>query len=227
MCNALTRLIAGIDEAGRGPVIGPLVIAGVLVQEDQIDSLIKIGVKDSKKLSPKKREELSRLIKKIAVKLLHVEVPAEEIDNRIKKRLTLNRLEAKKIASIINKLHPDKVYIDCPDVNPTRFGEWLRNRVKYKEIEIIAMNYADENIPVVSAASIMAKVRRDQRIKELTEELGEIGSGYPSDPRTRLYVQNVLKRNNPPDERKFLRSTWKTVKRLSGSTNTGKDNSDK
>jgi ribonuclease HII len=227
MCGALTRLIAGIDEAGRGPVIGPLVIAGVLFQEDQVDKLTKIGVKDSKKLSPKRRAELSHLIKKIAVKLLHVEVPAEEIDNRIKKRITLNRLEAKKIASIINRLRPDRVYIDCPDVNPGRFGEWLRNKVKYKEVEIIAMNYADENVPVVSAASIMAKVRRDQRIKELAEELGEIGSGYPSDPRTRLYVQNVLKRNNHMDERRYLRSSWKTVKSLSGSSNTGKDDSTK
>jgi ribonuclease HII len=225
MCDALTRLIAGIDEAGRGPVIGPLVIAGVLFEEDEVDNLVRIGVKDSKKLSPKKREELSHLIKKIAVKLLHVEVQAVEIDNRIKRRITLNRLEAKKIAFIINRLHPDKVYIDCPDVNPIRFGEWLKNRVKYKEVEIIAMNYADENIPVVSAASIMAKVRRDQRIKELAGELGDIGSGYPCDPRTRLYVRNILKKNNAFAERKSLRSSWKTVKRLSESTDTRKDDS--
>jgi len=218
----LTRLIAGIDEAGRGPVIGPLVLAGVLVEEEQIGNLVKIGVKDSKRLTPRKREELSQLIEKIAVKLAHVEVQPEEIDNRVKRGITLNQLEAKKIASMINKLHPDRVYIDCPDVNPRRFAELLKNKVKSKVVKIIVMHYADENIPVVSAASIMAKVRRDQRVRELAAGFGEIGSGYPSDPRTRLYVQSMLKRDDPLGQSKLLRSSWKTVKRLTGSINTGK-----
>nr|MDO8100100.1 ribonuclease HII [Candidatus Njordarchaeota archaeon] len=210
----MTKLIAGIDEAGRGPVIGPLVLAGVLLDEKQIDILVKIGVKDSKRLTPKKRMELSQLIEKIAVKLIHVEVQPEEIDKRVKRRITLNQLEARKIASMINKLRPDRVYVDCPDVNPTRFAEQLRNNVKFKEVEIITMHYADQNVPVVSAASIMAKVRRDQRVKELAQELGEIGSGYTSDPRTQLYVQNIFKKNSSSGHTKYIRSSWKTVKRL-------------
>jgi len=225
MCNVLTKLIAGIDEAGRGPVIGPLVLAGVLLEERQIDNLVRIGVKDSKRLTPKKRMELSQLIEKIAVKLVHVEVQPEEIDNRVKRRITLNQLEVEKIASMINKLRPNRVYVDCPDVNPTRFAQQLRNNVKFKEVEIIAMHYADENIPVVSAASIMAKVRRDQRVKELSGELGEIGSGYPSDPRTQLYVQNVFKKNNSSGHKKCIRSSWKTVKNISRRISTDEDDS--
>jgi ribonuclease HII len=215
MCNLLNKFIAGIDEAGRGPVIGPLVLAAVLVKEERIDDLVKIGVKDSKKLTPKKREKLSQLIRQIAAKLIHVEVQPNEIDNRIKRGITLNQIEAKKMVQMINKLCPDRVYIDCPDVNPARFAEQLKNSVNSRKVEIIAMHYADENIPVVSAASIMAKVRRDQRVKELAAELGEIGSGYPSDPRTRLYVQSVLEKTDPIiDLRKSMRSSWKTVKRL-------------
>jgi ribonuclease HII len=175
---------------------------------------VKIGVKDSKKLTPKKRENLSQLIQKIAVKLIHVEVQPKEIDNRVKRGITLNQIEANKMAQMINKLCPDRVYIDCPDVNPARFTEQLRNIVNSKKVEIVAMHYADESIPVVSAASIMAKVRRDQRVRELSVELGDIGSGYPSDPKTQLYIQEALKRTDSTDRSKFMRSSWKTVQRL-------------
>jgi ribonuclease HII len=209
------KLIAGIDEAGRGPVIGPLVLAGIAVKEDQIQNLVAIGTRDSKRLSPKRRAELAPILESNAMKLIYMEVTPEEIDDRVNKGISLNQIEAEKIVFIINQLHADKVYIDCPDVNPERFTQWLRNGVKSKEVEIIATHYADENIPVVSAASIIAKVRRDTRLKEISEKIGEIGSGYPSDPRTRLYLEKTLKRKGTVDQvPTSLRLSWKTIKRI-------------
>jgi ribonuclease HII len=177
-----------------------------------MQDLVDMGARDSKMLTPKRRVELSTLIENAAKKFVYVEVSPEEIDGRVNRGISLNHLEAEKIAYIINDLHPDRVYIDCPDANPIKFRELLRNFVASKEIDIIAMHFADESIPVVSAASIIAKVRRDLRVKELAEELGDIGSGYPSDPRTKRYIKRVLRRRttsvNMP---KYLRYTWKTI----------------
>jgi ribonuclease HII len=217
----LLKLVAGIDEAGRGPVIGPLVLAGVVVREDQIQNLVDMGARDSKKLTPKRRAELAPIIEDTATRFLYMEVTPEEIDDRINRGITLNQIEAKKIVFMINQLHPDKVYVDCPDVNPERFTQWLRNGVRLKEVEIAALHYADESIPVVSAASIIAKVRRDTRIKELSEKLGEIGSGYPSDPKTKLYLKKVLKRKGRLKQTPLsFRQSWETIKRIKRSKGT-------
>jgi ribonuclease HII len=208
----LARLVAGIDEAGRGPVIGPLVLAGVLFPKEKLQDLVDIGAKDSKRLTPKRRRELSVLIENTAQKFAYVEISPEEIDGRVSRGISLNRLEAEKIAYIIKDLHPDQVYVDCPDANPAKFTELLQNLVASKEIRIVATHFADESIPIVSAASIIAKVRRDLRIKELADKLGDIGSGYPSDPKTKKYIEKVLRRKTTSETMpKFLRSTWKTI----------------
>jgi ribonuclease HII len=212
--KVLARFVAGIDEAGRGPVIGPLVLAGVLFPEEKLQDLVAMGTKDSKKLSPKRRFELSALIESAAKQFVCIEVSPEEIDGRINRGISLNHLEAEKIAQIIMALHPDQVYVDCPDANPARFTELLRNLVASEEISITAMHFADESIPVVSAASIIAKVRRDLRVKELSDKLGDIGSGYPSDPKTKKYLKKLLRGGERQvDTTKFLRSTWKTVRK--------------
>jgi len=212
--RVLGRFVAGIDEAGRGPVIGPLVLAGVLFPEEKLQDLVAMGAKDSKKLTPKRRLELSALIESAAKQFTCIEVSPEEIDGRINRGISLNYLEAEKIAQIIRVLHPDQVYVDCPDVNPARFTKLLRNLVSSSEISITAMHFADESIPVVSAASIIAKVRRDLRVKELADELGDIGSGYPSDPKTKKYIKKLLRRGERAvDTARFLRSTWKTIRK--------------
>ena len=210
----MVKVIAGIDEAGRGPVIGPLILAGVAVKEDEIQKLIDAGIKDSKRLTPKKRAELAPIIECDATKLIYMEITPQEIDDRVNRGINLNQLEAEKIVFMIKQLHADKVYVDCPDVNPARFTQWLRNGVKSKEVEIIAVHYADENIPVVSAASIVAKVRRDSRIREISRSLGEIGSGYPSDPRTKLFVKKALSHKDKEKQiPSSLRLSWQTIKR--------------
>lgn len=210
----MTRVIAGIDEAGRGPVVGPLVLAGVAVKEDQIQKLVDAGIRDSKKIAPKKRAKLVPIIESMAAKLIYMEVTPQEIDDRVNRGVTLNQLEAEKIVFMIKNLQAEIVYVDCPDVNPARFTQWLRNGVNSKNVEIAAVHYADENIPVVSAASIVAKVRRDTRITEISKRLGEIGSGYPSDPRTKLFVEKTLSHRRTREQIPTpVRLSWQTIKR--------------
>ncbi len=119
-------IICGIDEAGRGPVLGPMVICGVCFFEAGLKLLDDIGVKDSKKLSPKKRSELAKIIKNECMNYKTIIVSAQEIDAREKKRITLNKLEEIKMAEIIEELRPNIIYVDAADVNEARFGKSIQ-----------------------------------------------------------------------------------------------------
>ncbi len=207
--SAMLREI-GIDEAGRGPVIGSLFVAGVL----NFEGLGVLGVRDSKKLSSKRREQLAKLIEN-ATEVQVMELTAKEIDER-RKSQSMNEITVDLFARIIELLHPDRVYVDAADVNPERFASNLRKKcnIRERDIEIISEFKADVNYPVVSAASIVAKVHRDRSIRELATEIGaEIGSGYPADPRTIQFLNRLLKeqKDNIPD---CVRQSWKTFERL-------------
>jgi len=208
-----TMKIVGIDEAGRGPVIGPMVIVGILIlSENDINRLDSLGVKDSKMLTPKKREELFSMIIKIIDDYKILIISPEEIDSRIIKHKTLNQLELEKMAEIINFLNPDKVYIDCPDINVKRFTRNIKPLIKNDKCEIIAEHDADKKYPIVSAASIIAKVKRDSIIQKMKQKFGDFGSGYPSDPKTKQFLIDfyVRKRTWPP----IVRRTWETIKEI-------------
>lgn len=196
----------GVDEAGRGPVIGPLVVAGVCGEESKIASL---RVKDSKKLSPKRRERLAEEIKKVASKIVVIKIEPEEID-ALRERMTLNEIEVELFARVISQLNGDKVYVDAADVNEDRFAEEIKKKLG-KDVEIISEHKADSKYPMVSAASIIAKVERDRIINELKKELGEFGSGYPADERTKRFLEKYVKEHNelPP----HTRHSWKSAKR--------------
>ena len=199
-------MICGVDEAGRGPVIGPLVVAGICGDERVIASL---GVKDSKKLSAKRREKLAEEIKKVASKIIVIRVEPEEID-ALREKMTLNDIEVELFARVISQLNGDKVYVDAADVNEDRFAEEIKKRLG-KDVEIISEHKADSKYPMVSAASIIAKVERDRIIEDLKEELGEFGSGYPADERTKKFLEKYVKEHNelPP----HTRHSWKSAKR--------------
>jgi ribonuclease HII len=206
-------LIAGVDDAGRGAVIGPLTIAGVLMKEEDLPKLKELGVKDSKLLSPQRRETLAIEIKRIAQKYSLIKLSPKQIDTVVetgKKLHRLNRLEAQTMAQIIEMLKPDKAYVDASDVLEERFKQHILENLTFK-VEIVSEHKADRKYPIVSAASIIAKVERDKEIAELTKKYGDLGCGYPTDAKTINFLQQCLEKlGEYPD---FVRKSWKPAKK--------------
>lgn len=187
-------LVAGIDEAGRGPVVGPLVIAGILINEEDSSRLKTIGAKDSKLLTHKKRIKLNKEIKKITKNSKILIIQPAEIDRAVHGHngLNLNWLEARKTAEIINFLKPDKAIIDCPSPNLKAYTNYLKKFLNNPEIELIIEHKADSRFYEVSAASILAKVTREEEVEKIEKKTGKkIGTGYMSNP----ICQKFLKEN--------------------------------
>ncbi|MCJ7633032.1 ribonuclease HII [Candidatus Bathyarchaeota archaeon] len=209
----MTILVAGIDEAGRGPVIGPLVIAGVLFDKSTIPELRPLGVKDSKLLTPRKREKLEPKILEFAVKHKVLYLSPSTIDDYVingEKLRKLNWLEATAMAEIIEMLNPNVAYLDASDVNEKRFGLQVQGLVSFP-VRVISKHHADRDDPVVGAASILAKVNRDRAVAELRTMYGDFGSGYPSDPHTIRFLCELARSGDYPD---YVRKSWKTLKRI-------------
>ncbi|MCL2317896.1 MAG: ribonuclease HII [Methanomassiliicoccaceae archaeon] len=197
----------GVDEAGRGSVLGPMAVAAVFT--DSEENLKKIGVKDSKKLSPKTREHMFDLIVE-ECKVSIVLISASDIDAK-RKSISLNEIELEMFAEACSKYPSSIVYADCPDVNETGFSNDMKRLMK--GTEIIAKHKADDLYPIVSAASIIAKVTRDRAIEDIQKEFGkEIGSGYPSDEITMNFIEKWIKDNGcaPP----YTRCSWEPVRQM-------------
>ncbi|MHB8545909.1 MAG: ribonuclease HII [Nitrosotalea sp.] len=201
-------LVCGVDDAGRGSVLGPLVISGISIEQKNIKQLVKIGVKDSKQLSPQSREKLYEQILSLVEGYHVAKIPPKTIDKSVSRNL-LNKLEADYMAKVIKKLAADSSYVDSCDVNPKRFGLYISNIAKTGKI--VSSHHADRKYPVVSAASIIAKVNRDRAIEKLRKS-HDLGSGYPSDPKTMRFIKEWISQNgNVPV---FVRKSWKPVKIL-------------
>ena len=184
-----------------------MIIAGVMIDEKDEEKLRKIGVKDSKMLSPHQREKLYPLIKKIAKDYVALKVSAKEIDE-LRKTINLNKIEAEKMAQIIKTMGADKAYVDTPQVSTEKFKAILLNLAK-NHTEIIAENYCDETYPVCSAASIIAKVERDKEVEKIKKIVGfDFGVGYSHDSRSIEFVKKCLKEKKYLD---YIRHSWITV----------------
>ena len=195
-------------------MIGPLVIAGVLVEEENVSRLKELGVRDSKTLPAAKREKLAVEIREVAVESHLIELSPgilDEVVHRAPKLKRLNYLEATTMADVIEKLRPEVAYVDASDVVPERFGRDILSRLTYRP-RIVSEHYADSTYPVVSAASILAKVMRDQRISELRDVYGDFGSGYSTDDRTIRFLEQYyrVKREFPP----IVRHSWDTLRNI-------------
>jgi len=199
--------VLGIDEAARGPVIGPMIIAGVMIHDGKEAELG--AVKDSKLLTHKKRIELNHLIQSHS-EFEIIEVPPKEIDEAVgsKDGMNLNWLEAHKQAEIINKLNPDVAIIDCPSPNCKKYTEYLKKLLNNKEIKLIIEHKADVNYPVCSAASIIAKVKREEEMDKLKKKYGEVGPGYPANEITKKFIKENWEKH--PE---IFRHSWSTFKR--------------
>ncbi len=206
--------VCGVDDAGRGPVIGPLVIAGIAVDEKKIDGLKTLGVKDSKMLLATARTRMSKEIPALVDDYHVVEIAAAELDrivNRAPKFQRLNLLEAKAMAEVIEKMKPDVAYVDSSDTKTERFKNNILDCLSFAP-RIVSEHKADINYPVVSAASIIAKVHRDSRIDEIKQEYGEVGSGYAHDPVTCRFLRDYYREHGdfPP----IVRRSWKTLRTI-------------
>jgi len=191
-----------------------LVLCGLLIDEKDEIKLKKIKVKDSKQLTPKKREELVPKIEEIGIHIVIIRVPSEKIDANRKRGINLNQIEAIKMAEIINLLEPDKAIVDAPSYNTNKFRDYLFSKIENKKVELISENFADQKYPVVSAASIIAKVNRDEAIEELKKKIGkDFGVGYSHDPRTIEFLNELAKKDHGmlPG---YVRHTWDTVERI-------------
>lgn len=201
-------LVCGVDDAGRGSLLGPLVIAGVSIQRSKIRKLSSMGVKDSKKLSPATREQLYKKIIDFVDEYYVAKISPKIIDKNVKYH-NLNLLEAKYMARVISKLQPNISYVDSCDVKPARFGKEISKLSQNSKVR--SYHHADSRFVVVSAASIIAKVNRDRAIAKLRKKY-DLGSGYPSDSKTTNFVKNYISQNN--DIPNFVRVSWKPVQKI-------------
>ena len=199
--------VCGVDEAGRGSMLGPLVVAGITISRTKINLLKKLGVRDSKKLSPAAREHLYKKIIEVVDDYYVVRIPPGIIDKSVSTH-SLNHLEAKYMAKVISKLSPSTAFVDSCDVNSKRFGKEISKLTTNTKIR--SYHHADSKFITVSAASILAKVSRDRAIARLAKKY-DIGSGYPSDPKTKIFVKKSIRKNQ---DLTFLRKSWKPVQIL-------------
>ena len=212
----------GIDEAGRGPVIGPLVVCSVALPKDDVKLLTEAGVKDSKDLSAKKREEIRKWFLENCEQRgwSYALIPCQpsRIDLAVYDK-GLNRLETELFAESINELDLNSnsevsIICDACDVDEQRFSRRISQLITgwpWNNSVINSFHKADENYPIVGMASILAKQARDEAIKSIEKQIGfPIGSGYPSDSKTIDAVRKMID-EKPHDD---LRWSWATVKRI-------------
>ncbi len=216
------KYFIGIDDSGRGPVIGPMVLAGILADEKQIKILKELGAKDSKMITPRRRELLAKRIKKFISAHYIIKIPAQEIDHQLNSGINLNKVEAIKAAEIINllmkkvdelKLKEVEIIIDCPSVNRESWKDYLMKHIienKNVKINMRCEHKADVNHAIVSAASILGKVTRDAEIEKIKIKYGiECGSGYPADPLCKKFLRE---QGDEFAELGIVRKTWQTWK---------------
>ena len=206
-------MILGIDDAGRGPVIGPMILAGCLIDEATEKEFKKLGIKDSKELTPKRREFLAAMIREKAETFEITITYPKEIDDKLSKGINLNHVEAIRTAEIINKINKGfkriKVIVDCPSVGIAKWADLLKTKIdNLSNLEILCEHKADKNHISVSAASILAKSAREKEMDALKKIYGEeIGSGYTSDPATIKFLEkNVIKH----EDSGIFRKSWET-----------------
>ncbi len=204
-----SRILVGVDEAGRGPIIGPMVMAAAAIREEDLKQLEYLGVKDSKLLSKEARKELFERLHDVLLDFRIELIEPDAIDSSLADPTSnLNWLEAETSARLVSELSPSVVYIDCPSRNIEAYSDYFKERLSAgvsENCEIVVEHKADETYRIVGAASILAKVIRDRAIEHLKEEIGEdFGSGYLGDERSRVFLEKNFEKY--PE---IFRKSWK------------------
>ncbi|MBU2522704.1 MAG: ribonuclease HII [Nanoarchaeota archaeon] len=213
------NLLLGVDDAGRGPVIGNMFLGGVLIDSEQEAFLKEQNVKDSKLLSHPTRVRLSKIIEKNSIAHKVVSATPEEIDHYVETN-SLNTLEAMKMAEVIDFLKKKaggknkiEVVVDCPSINISAWTEKLVGFVKNTEgLSIKCEHKADANHISVSAASILAKVAREGNVEDIRKKIKiNFGSGYPADPKVKEFL---IKHGRKFENSGIIRKSWGTWKAI-------------
>ncbi len=212
----MKALKLGIDDAGKGPVIGPMVLAGCLIDEKTEREFRRLGVRDSKQLTHKRREFLEKIIREkseaFEIEIIH----PLEIDGRGDSGINLNQVEAIMAAKIINRINKGygkiKVVIDCPSPSRLKWRDFVKVKIdNLSNLELSCEHKADRNHIAVSAASILAKQEREREMAVIKQKYGDhVGSGYSSDPRTKKFLEKNIKKHRKSG---IFRKSWKTWKR--------------
>lgn len=198
-----------------GALIGPMVIAGVTIDKKYEKQLVKMGVKDSKQLSSKRREDLAKKIESIARNIVILRVQPCKIDSYRAEGVNLDKIEAMKMAEIIEMCGGDKIYVDSLTHNSKKFKELILSFLRNEKVNLVVENYLDENVPVVAAASIIAKVNRDEAIREIERKVGQpIGVGYSHDPKTIQFMEKLIKESKGKELPSYVRKSWITTQLL-------------
>ena len=210
----------GVDEAGRGPVIGPLIVCAISIPTNDYQILREIGARDSKTLSKSRREAIYKLIHEQAIErnwnIEIVECEPFRIDHNSSVS-NLNELEVTLFSEAIKNSNDNddsgSIFLDACDVNQERFGNNVKSKLgpSWSDWRIISEHSMDSSNSLVAASSIVAKVSRDNAMQKLSNDIGiDLGSGYPSDPKTKSSINQLISGKNPHD---CLRWTWSTVRR--------------
>ncbi|GAA0522671.1 RNase HII [Halorubrum aquaticum] len=204
-------MYVGVDEAGKGPVIGPMVAAAVRADPESLPA----GVDDSKRVAPERRREIAAELRASdAVDVAVATVETAEIDAPDTDMNTLTvRGQARAVQAVVRA--GDRVVADAGDTSEARFARRLREFVTDTDavdsVDVDAAHGADESDPVVGAASVVAKVARDARVAAIDAAYPDydgVGSGYPSDPTTRTFLREYVADHGdvPPHARR----SWST-----------------
>ena len=204
-----SKILVGVDEAGRGPIIGPLVMAAAAIKEEDLKKLDYLGVKDSKLLSKEAREELFERLHEVLLDFRIELIEPDAIDSALADpQSNLNWLEAETSARLVSELSPSAVYVDCPSRNVETYTDFFKEKLSAgvaERCEIVMEHKADEKYRIVGAASILAKVIRDRAIEHLKEEIGEdFGSGYLGDAKSRAFLEKNFEKYP-----QIFRKSWK------------------
>ena len=211
-------IILGIDEAGRGPVMGPMVYACAYWKEEYDDDIRKkFKFNDSKALKPEEREKMFEQIKTHPniIRYELIVLTSDYISKEMLKRqkVSLNEISQNSAKTLIKmardkKVNIRKIYVDT--VGPAiPYQNLLKASLDDQSIVVKVEPKADATFECVSAASIVAKVTRDSHIEIIEKEDKDCGSGYPSDPKTKEWLKNNY--DNVFGFGREVRFSWKTV----------------
>jgi len=184
-------VIAGVDEAGRGPLVGSVVAAAVILNPEKPVA----GLADSKKLTEKKREQLAEQIKESVLAWSIASVSAAEIDEI---NILQATMKAMKLAVEGLNIEPEKVLVDgnrCPDIN-------------YPAEAIVK---GDDKVQAISAASILAKVERDHQMISLHQQYPEYGFDRHKGYGTKVHVEALKQHGACPQHRRSFSPVRKVL----------------